>query len=88
MSIAGLSGVPTLQITCATDIIITCRNHLIQVTTATVCMHRSSRVCNLLEVQLIIVHFIGRRTAAQLLLHSICVITAAQPYSAFDVASE
>ena len=51
-------------------------------------MHRSSRVCNLLEIQLIIVHFIGRRTAAQLLLHSICVITAAQPYPAFDVASE
>ena len=50
-------------------------------------MHRSSSVCNLLEVQLIIVHFIGRRTAAQLLLHT-CVITAAQPYSAFDVASE
>ena len=87
MSVAGLNGVPTLQVTCTTDVIITCRNHL-QMTTATVCMQCSSSVCNLLEVQLIIVHFIGRRTAPHLLLHSICVITAAQPYSAFDVASE
>ncbi len=45
-------------------------------TTNAVCMQCSSSVCDLL-VQLIIVHSISGSAAAQILLHSICVITAA-----------